>query len=168
MANFLSASFDTGGLSEVLQRFESEFVQKLVYTGAAAAARVIYDEVRLNTSGSRPGTPKMVTATLHNNIYMTKIPEESNETRAVYLVSFRKGSKQAKHGYLVEFGHAMPYRVVMLKNGDWITLKSQPLTPPRRVKPFPFLRPAFEGHMPRAINTGLASMTVRFAREIFK
>lgn len=160
MANFISAKFETGDLLAGLAKFEASVVDKVLFTGAATMARVIYDEVKLNVSLPKLGK---ITGNLDSAIYWVHASEESSHTRKVYKISWNK--KKAPHGHLIEWGHWMPYKVVQLENGDWITLKKQPLATPKWVNARPFIRPAF-AQMGKAINAGLVNMTVRFTREL--
>ncbi len=160
MADIVSAKFDFGDLLSSLDRFENVVQQKVLFTGAATMARVIYDEVKLNVQPPRIG---ILTGNLDSAIYWAKSPEETTPTHVVYKVSWNK--KKAPHGHLVEFGHKIPYFIYQLPNGDWRTDKSRPLAAPRYVRPYPFIRPAFS-QMGEAINAGLANMTARFTREL--
>lgn len=160
MAEFVGSSFVSGDLLASLARFELAITEKVLFTGAATMARVIYDEVKLNTTAPKLGTK---TGNLNSAIYWVKSPEESTPVSKVYKISWNK--RKAPHGHLIEFGHFMPYKVVQLRNGDWITLKNRPLASPKFVAARPFIRPAFS-RMPEAIKAGLANMTVRFVKEI--
>jgi hypothetical protein len=160
VANLLEAKFEFGDLLAGLTRFENVVQQKVLFTGAATMARVIYDEVKLNASPPRLG---IETGTLRDAIYWAKSPEETTPTHVVYKVSWNK--RKAPHGHLVEFGHKIPYFIYQLPNGEWRTNKNRPLAAPRFVRPYPFVRPAF-AHMGEAINAGLVNMTARFTREL--
>jgi len=121
--------------AEALDRLVTEKAKPVIYSGAAAMARVMYDEVRLNTSGARVGTPGIVTGALHEAIYWAQDKEASSDTVAEYGISWNKS--KAPHGHLLEFGTA-------------------------HMAAKPFVRPALS-RMQEAINEGLARMRQRYA-----
>lgn len=88
-----------GDLERDLARFQQRVQEKVALEGVAAAAKVIYDEVKLNTSPPRMGR---VTGNLHNAIYRAYSPERSKDTLKVYRISWNKS--KAPHGHLLEFG----------------------------------------------------------------
>lgn len=107
----------TGDLDQALRRYEAKVSGGVIFSGAAAMARVIYEEVRLNASperlnkaggrrpkGRQPGT-------LRDAIYRAYSPEESSDGVRVYKVSVNKA--KAGHWHWVEFGNskqaATPY-----------------------------------------------------------
>ena len=118
-----------------LERFGKKVSEPVLFSGAAAMARVIYDEVKINVSGIKPGFPGVVTGNLLNSIYQVKANDLMTPTRKVYEVSWNRS--KAPHGHLIEFGTS-------------------------RAPAYPFVRPAV-GRMPEAIKAGLARMKVRFS-----
>jgi HK97 gp10 family phage protein len=123
-----------GDLAGALDRLERALSDKVAWSGAAAAARVIFDEVCINVSGIRPGTPGIVTGNLLNSIYWAQNKRETTAVRKVYSVSWNRA--EAPHGHLLEWGTA---------------------TNPA----YPFMRPA-EARLPAAIEAGLRRMRERF------
>lgn len=114
-----------------LTRYEQKIQEKVIFSGAASMAKTIYDEVKLNASGSRgEGFPGRKTGTLAESIYRVYSPERSGDSVKTYRISWNK--KKAPHGHLIEFGTS-------------------------RMAARPFIRPAFD-HMGSAIRSGLASM----------
>lgn len=111
-------------------------IEKVLFSGAGAMAQVIYDEVKLNTSG-RLAHPQKLTGALDSAIYQVYSPEESPPGRKTYKVSWNH--KKAPHGHLIEFG----------------TVKSPA---------YPFLRPAVD-KVPAAVEAGVANMERRFKAE---
>lgn len=98
--NFDSVFASLDGLSDSLKN-------EVLVSGAAAAARVIYGEVR---SRSPTGTKsqmrrgKLHTAgTLRDSIYRVYVKSKSNESIARYEVGWNRG--KAWYSRLVEFGH---------------------------------------------------------------
>jgi len=89
----------TGDLSGALDKFAEKIQGQVLISGVAAMARVIYDEVKLNTSPPRMG---MKTGNLHNAIYRVYSPEMSTDTKKVYKVSVNKS--KAPHWHLLEYG----------------------------------------------------------------
>lgn len=126
----------TGDLAGDLDRFAKNIQDKVVLAGVAAMAKVIYDEVKLNTSGARAhggrplDPPDSVTGTLHNAIYRVFSPEQSTDEVKVYKVSVNKS--KAPHWHLVEFGWS-------------------------RAPAHPYIRPAFD-RMGDAIRAGKLRM----------
>jgi HK97 gp10 family phage protein len=121
-----------GDLAGALDRMVSTKAESVIYSGAAAMARVVYEEVRENTSGSKAGMPGKVTGNLHESIYWVKDDGQSSPLRAVYNISWNKS--KAPHGHLLEFGTS-------------------------RMPAIPFLRPA-ASRLPEALKAGQARMQV--------
>lgn len=126
----------TTGLGKRLERdlakFEQDVKEKVARSGAHAMATVLYDEVKLSTSGSR-GNPYPFTGNLHESIYKVFAEDRSDANTKTYQIGWNK--KKAPHGHLIEYGTA---------------------TNPA----YPFLRPAFD-QMPRAIQAGKDRMRER-------
>lgn len=107
----------TGGLSRALDQYTDKVKDSIIFTGAAAGARLLYEEVKLNTSGLRstgePGGPpgRKPPGILHNAVYRVYSPERSQDGVKTYRVSVNKA--KARHWYLVEYGSsrspAYPY-----------------------------------------------------------
>ena len=156
----------TGDLAGDLDRFAKNIQDKVVLAGVAAMAKVIYDEVKLNTSGARAhggrplDPPDSVTGTLHNAIYRVFSPEQSTDEVKVYKVSVNKS--KAPHWHLVEFGHWQPYAVVKMPDGNIVTLKNRPLDQPVFVPAVPYIRPTFDATSAQAIE----AMKVRYAEAL--
>lgn len=128
-----------GDLEGALDRYGAKVAEDLAYTGAAAMARVIYNEVQHNASGAKEGAggPGVVTGTLASSIYWAKDKSASTAQHAEYDISWNKTT--APHGHLVEFGTA-------------------------RAPAYPFVRPALS-RMSDAIRAGLSAMRRRLQRE---
>lgn len=134
----------TGDLLGALDGFEKAIQEKVVLSGVAAMARVIYDEVKINTSGARahagrPGDPPdSITGTLDKAIYRAYAMERSAGEVKIYKVSVNKS--KAPHWHLVEYGHS-------------------------RAPAHPYIRPA-ASKMPAAIAAGKERMRDRLAEII--
>lgn len=124
-----------GDIMEALDRLGGKVAEDVIFSGTAAAAAVIRDEVKLNTTGVKENTPGIVTGTLNSSIYMAKDKGLSNSTRAVYDVSWNK--RTAPHGHLIEFGTS-------------------------RAPAYPFVRPAM-AKMPAAIKRAMERMREKLA-----
>ena len=103
-----------GDMITGLDAFEARIKGAALLSGAAAMARVFYDEVKLNTSPPRMGRK---TGNLHNAVYRVYADDKSADDRKVYRVSVNH--KKAPHWHLLEFGHS-------------------------RAPAHPFIRPAFD------------------------
>jgi hypothetical protein len=133
-----------GDLEQQLAKYEQTIKQKVLLSGVAAMAQVLYDEVKLNASGDRKGQggPGKVTGNLAKSIYRAYIPERSTGAFKTYVVTWRKGGAAqdgAPHGFLVEFGTS-------------------------RSPAFPFVRPAIS-KIQAAIEAGQRRMAVRLTEE---
>lgn len=98
MANFVEGKL-SGDFEADLSKFEKDIQEKVLFSGAAAMGRVIYDEVKLNASPPRLGRK---TGNLSNAIYWAFSPEKSSDSQKTYRVSWNKS--KAPHGHLLEFG----------------------------------------------------------------
>jgi HK97 gp10 family phage protein len=122
----------TGDLEGGLDRMASGKAEDVIYSGAAAMGRFMYEVVKENVSGNAPGGPGVVTGNLRDSIYWAKDDGLSTPFRAVYNISWNKS--KAPHGHLIEFGTS---------------------TNPA----YPFMRPAAD-KMPEAVKAGQARMSV--------
>ena len=122
----------SGDVLPGLDKWAKKIEDQVVLSGVAAMALVIYDEVKLNTSGAR-GSPKRATGTLHDAVYRVYVPERSRSGQQVYKVSVNK--RKAPHWYLIEYG----------------TVRSPA---------YPYIRPAW-GRIGQAIEAGKARMAER-------
>lgn len=84
----------TGDLG--LDKLEEKVRSGVLLSGVAAMAKVIYDEVKLNTSRH------VKTGTLHNAVYRAYSPERSKDGTQVYHVSVNK--RKAPHYHFLEYG----------------------------------------------------------------
>lgn len=126
---------DTSGFKSLLHDIK-EAAAGAVRPAAQAGAQTLYDEVHRNVD--RIGR---VTGNLKSAIYQVYSKANSVDgERATYHVSWN--ASKAPHGHLVEYGHMQKYRTVQTKDGNWVTLKDQPLQTPRQVGARPFVRPA--------------------------
>ncbi|PRC93085.1 HK97-gp10 family putative phage morphogenesis protein [Solimicrobium silvestre] len=93
------ANFDiemSGDLFGVLTKFESKVREKVLFSGAAAMAKVIYDEAKINAlKHTKSGT-------LYDAIYRVHSKDKSTEQKVTYEISWNK--TRAPHGHLIEFG----------------------------------------------------------------
>lgn len=89
----------SGDITAGLDKLEAKIGGAVLLSGVAAMARVIYDEVKLNTSPPRMGR---VTGNLHGAIYRVYAKDKSDDGRQVYRVSVNH--RKAPHWHLLEFG----------------------------------------------------------------
>jgi hypothetical protein len=130
----------TGTAIDGLDRLAAKVKQSVIFSGAAAMARVFYEELKLNTSGARatgaPNDPPGVkTGTLHDAVYRVYAPELSTGETKVYHVSVNKS--KAPHWWLIEYGNS-------------------------RAPAHPYIRPALDKTQ-EAIKAGSARMKERLA-----
>jgi hypothetical protein len=84
---------------------------------------------------------------------LVRTPENEKPTLLAYKVSWN--SKIAPHGHLIEFGHWMTHKVYKAANGEWYTLKDQPLPAPKWVEARPFMRPTWDSYGALAVRVML-------------
>lgn len=89
----------SGDITAGLEKFEAKIKDSVIFSGAAAMAKVLYDEVKLNTSPPRMGRK---TGNLHAAVYRVYSPERSPDGVKTYRISVNKS--KAPHWHLLEFG----------------------------------------------------------------
>ena len=83
-------------ITSSLQRLENAVHEKVLISGAASMAKVIYNEAKLNASRH------IKTSTLHDAIYRVYAKDKSSDDKVTYEVSWNKSV--APHGHFIEFG----------------------------------------------------------------
>ena len=86
----------SGDLSGSLDKFAKDVREKVLFSGVAAMASVIYEAARTNAQANKK------TGLLQDSIYRVYSPEKSNDESKMYRISWNK--KKAPHGHLIEFG----------------------------------------------------------------
>lgn len=89
----------SGDLAADLDKFSAAVKDSVVFSGAAAMAKVLYEEVKLNASPPRMGKK---TGNLESSIYRVYAPEKSGGGYKTYRISWNHA--KAPHGHLLEFG----------------------------------------------------------------
>lgn len=112
MAKFVEAKLK-GDIDARLVALEKAVQEKVLISGVASMAKVIYEEVQLNASPPKLGRK---TGNLLAAIYRVFSPELSTDARKTYRISWNH--RKAPHGHLLEFGT-------------------------KRAPAYPFLRPSF-------------------------
>jgi len=126
----------TAGLNELAAKLSDAML-----SGAAAGARVLYDEIHANV-------PEQ-SGRLKASIYRTYIKQRSDEKRQIYAIGVNK--RTAKHWHLIEYGHWRVNRLVQLKSGEWVPTKER-LAQPVWVPAEPYLRPAYDAKIGAALD----------------
>lgn len=126
---------------------------------AVAGGKVIRDEAKMRAPVSTPDGSNDVPGALRASIYLAHRDNESGEDRQVYQVSWN--AKKAPHGHLIEFGHWQTHAAYQDAAGEWHRGALLPV--PKWVGPRPFLRPAYDGAMPRARDAILARGSERLS-----
>jgi HK97 gp10 family phage protein len=85
-----------GDLEGALNKLETRVRESVLISGAAAAAKVFYDEARSNAERNKK------TGKLHDAIYRVYAEDKSSDTTKVYQISWNRS--KAPHGHLIEFG----------------------------------------------------------------
>ena len=86
----------SGDLSGSLDKFAKDVREKVLFSGVAAMASVIYEAARTNAQANKK------TGLLQDSIYRVYSPEKSGDESKLYRISWNK--KAAPHGHLIEFG----------------------------------------------------------------
>lgn len=86
----------SGDLSGSLDKFAKDVRDKVLFSGVAAMAGVIYEAARTNAQANKK------TGLLQDSIYRVYSPEKSGDESKLYRISWNK--KKAPHGHLIEFG----------------------------------------------------------------
>lgn len=115
-----------------LDKFEEDVRNKILMSGVAAMAKVIYTHAQFNVSGAR-SHPKVLTGNLRDSILRAYSERSSTDYKKTYRVTW--DIKKAPHGHLIEFGTS-------------------------RSPAYPFMRPAFD-HIDEAIRAGNERMRER-------
>lgn len=162
----------SGDFDAALNSFDAKAKDSIIFSGVAAAARVMYDELKLNTSGARmkkaernfvgpnrPSAPGTKTKNLHDAIYRFYVAGKSSDGVKVYHVGVNK--KEAPHWHLIEYGHFQPYQAVLTDKYGWITRKKSKHTK-QFIPPHPYIRPAIS-KLPDAIAAAKRRMAERLA-----
>ena len=88
-----------GDFEKALSAYGKKVEERVLLSGAAAMARLIYEEVKLNASPPRMGKKS---GNLEKSIYRVYSKDRSLPTRKLYAISWNK--RTAPHGHLLEFG----------------------------------------------------------------
>jgi HK97 gp10 family phage protein len=139
---------DLGVLSKKLDGIAKTVQEQVLFSGAAAMAKVVYDEARANapvsekehyfygSSYKKTGQKYLfVPGTLRASIYRVYSESRSTTDRKTYQVSWNH--TKAPYGYMVEFGTS-------------------------RAPAHPFMRPAAD-RLPDAVKAGRERMKQRYA-----
>lgn len=145
-----SAAVNMSGAFGGLDRLKGELRVRLSNVMALKGAQLIRDEAILRApvgkaeaSATRQFGGSKRPGLLKSAIYAAYSDKASTNTRVHYVVSWNHGV--APHGYIVEFGHRMPYQVVFdAKRGGWFTDKTKPHPEPKWVKGHSFIGAAFD------------------------
>lgn len=86
----------SGDLSGDLDKFTKDVRDKVLFSGVAAMAKVIYDAAKDNAQANKK------TGLLQGSIYRVYSPEKSTDESKMYRISWNK--RTAPHGHLIEFG----------------------------------------------------------------
>lgn len=176
------------GLAELEANFRkvsAEVGKKVLRSGAGAGAKMVKSSAKGNVRSlprripsKKPGHPGLLEKAAIINFRR----RESNETQAVYIVTFRQGKKQqsvrrgkqainldAFYARWVEGGHKIVPRSKKVgtrggKNRYAHTLKARRTGSTGMVKPYPFLRPALETNVDRVVERMADVVRQEFAK----
>lgn len=146
MADGTSMKIDTAGFGVLLEKLSGPLRESLARSMAVAGGEVVRDEAKMRA-------PQGPTGKLAAAIYLAFRDRYSNDKQVQYSVTWN--SSKAPHGHLVEFGYWQIYPVMLLDDGTWITNPKVRLKHPKWVAAHPFLRPAYEASIGRAMQAML-------------
>jgi len=89
----------SGDMESGLDAFEAKIKESVLLSGAAAMARVMYDELKIQTSPPKLGR---VTGNLNEAVYRFYAKDKSSDVSKIYHVSINKS--RAPHWHLIEYG----------------------------------------------------------------
>lgn len=171
MSKPISITLDTGGLRESLRQFADDLQGDYLRSGAAAAARVLQDEIQQQVP--------VQSGLLKQSIY--RYWDRGSTTGSqVYHVGVNK--KTARHWHHIEYGH---WRYNKIVNGRPMKAKIKPnaknktpgvldpaiynlpgaLAKPVWVPATPYLRPAYDAKIDEALQAGLKRIGARVRGE---
>jgi hypothetical protein len=156
----------TGDMIAGLDKFEKAITQSVIMSGVAAAAKVIYDEVKRNApvykgeAFTRKSGVKTTPGQLRDAVYRVYSPERSLDGTKVYKVSVNKS--KAPHWALIEYGH---WQTTTLYHGKDGKVGVRKLDPPRWVPPHPYIRRGWD-KMQQAIEAGKARIAQRLSEGV--
>lgn len=145
-SNFIESTFKSD-IDEGLAKFALDIQDGVMMAGAAAMAKVLYEEARTRcpvsteahffygSNSKKSGVRYLfMPGTLKKSIYRAYSPERSTQTTKTYRISWNHS--EAPYGYMVEFGTS-------------------------NAPAHPFLRPAFS-----AVNEAIAAGKARMAQKL--
>ncbi|GGX32790.1 hypothetical protein GCM10007242_44680 [Pigmentiphaga litoralis] len=132
-----------GDLKAQLEQFAENVRTEVLRPTVYAAARVLYDEVRIRVPVDE--------GTLYGAVYHWHSEKESTAGRVVYYVGVNK--KKAPHWHLVEFGHYRTNELVRV-NGRWMATTRR-LETPVWVPAYPYIRPSYDAKIGAALQSAL-------------
>ena len=170
----LKINVDLSSLNSLITELGNQ-AAAAIRPASQAAAQVLYDRAKGNVRRIGKKTGK-----LERSIYQAYSKTQSNESRAVYEVSYNAST--APHGGLVEYGHIQRYVIYKTKNGQYRPLvrpemrgKSKLgkgsstaakdayyvlLPVPKQVAAQPFLRPVID-HFDEAVSAARVALSAR-------
>lgn len=138
-------------IKESLQTFTKEVQEKVVRSGARAAALVFYNDMRQRVP--------VDTGDLYGSIYHWFDTKQSVQGKQVYAIGPNKA--KAPHWHLIEYGHWRVNKIVRLENGQLVATKER-LDVPIWVAAQPYIRPAWS-LVNQALEAGRQRMRERMA-----
>jgi hypothetical protein len=137
-------------ISHHLEKFSAEVVQKVARSGAAAGARLLYDEMRERAP--------VKSGVLKSSIYWWHDDKASGPLLERYIIG--PNMKKAPHWHLLEYGHWRVNVVVRGPGGRLIATKER-LPKPVWVAPRPYIRPTYDSQKSAAIGAARQRMAER-------
>lgn len=160
MADAYRQKLDTSQWDVALAALAGPVKESLARRMLVEGGVLLRDAAKGNARMAANAEGKDVRGVLAASIYL--VYEKESETKSSYTYKISWNSKIAPHGHLVEFGHWMTHKVYKARNGEWYTLKDQPLDAPRWVAARPFLKPTFDSYG----NVAIRAMILRGQKEL--
>lgn len=153
MADGYRLKLDASGLDKAFAAMDGPIKESLARRMLVSGGVLLRDAAASNARMGANQEGVETRGVLASAMRLVHTPESENDYTFAYKVSWN--SKIAPHGHLVEFGHWMTHKVYKASNGEWYTLKDQPLDAPVWVAARPFMRPTFDSYGSLAIKVML-------------
>lgn len=151
-----------GSLADALVKYAENVLEKAIRPAVFAGADHMYKEMTqrvpvsltANQRGSnkkdgpvQPG--KEITDNYHHaqllqSLYVYFDKAKGTQTKPLYYIGPNKG--EAKHWWLIEYGHYSPLKHYQGKDGQWYTNTKATRDVPKFIAPRPYIRPTYDAN----------------------
>lgn len=156
-----SLSVDTSGWTAALDRLAGPLRVKLARSMGVAGGEVLRDEAQARAPRSPQGAATEIgpRVPLADAIYLAFRDSLSTDKQVQYTVTWNKS--KAPHGHLIEFGHWRTHVTYKGSDGNWYSDPKRLLPSPIWVPAYPFMRPAYDAAVGRAVQAMMERGRIR-------